>query len=134
MLLEILECFRGFLVHSNLSCRFRSLKKGNPCSPSLDKNRFKAAMQPVSFWTSLMVVGASMAMMALIFSGLASIPRLLTMNPSSFPEGTPKTLSWVELLAEFTEAVEGLFQVSNKLILGLGFDDDVVNVGFNIAM
>ena len=84
MMLEILECFRGF-------CLFRSLKKGNPRSPSLDKNRFKAAMQPVSFWTSLMVAGASMAMMALIFSGLASIPRLLMMNPSSFPEGTPKT-------------------------------------------
>ena len=31
------------VVHSNLSCRFRSLKKGNPRSPSLDKNRFKAA-------------------------------------------------------------------------------------------
>jgi len=32
-----------------------------------------------------------MAMMVLTFSGLASIPRLLTMNPSSFPEGTPKS-------------------------------------------
>ena len=31
------------------------------------QNQFKAAMQPVSFWTSLMVAGASMAMMALIF-------------------------------------------------------------------
>ena len=79
------------VVHSNLSCHFRSLKKGNPRSPSLDKNRFKVAKQPVSFWTSLMVAGASIAMMALIFSGLASIPQLLTMNPSSFPEGTPKT-------------------------------------------
>ena len=64
---------------------------GNPHSPSLDKIRFKAAMQPISFWKSLMVAGASMAMIALIFSGLASIPRWLTMNPSSFPEGTPKT-------------------------------------------
>ena len=79
------------VVHSNLSCRFRSLKKGKPHSPSLDKNRFKVAMQPVSFYTSLIVAGTSMAMMALIFSGLASIPRLLMMNPSSFPEGTPKT-------------------------------------------
>ena len=79
------------VVHSNLSCRFRSLKKGRPRSPSLDKNRFKAAMQHVSFWTSLIVAGASIAMMALIFSGLASISLLLTMNPSSFLEGTPKT-------------------------------------------
>ena len=65
-----------------------------------------------------------MAMMALIFSGLASIPRLLTMNPSSFLEGTPTS----------SEAIEGLFQVSNELILGLGFDDNIVDIGFNIAM
>jgi hypothetical protein len=38
-------------------------------------NRFKAAMQPVNFWTSLIVLGASMVVMALIFSGLAYIPR-----------------------------------------------------------
>ena len=75
-----------------------------------------------------------MAMMALIFSGLASIPQLLTMKPSSFLEGTPKTLGWVEFPAKFSEAVQGLFQVSNELILGLGFDNDVVNIGFNIAM
>jgi hypothetical protein len=29
--------------------------------------------------------------MAMIFIGLASIPRLLMMNPSNFPDGTPKT-------------------------------------------
>ena len=85
------SAFAASVVYSNLSCHFSSLKKGKPHSPSLDKNRFKAAMQLVSFWMSLMVAGASMAMMALIFSGLASIPQLLTMNPSSFPEGTTKT-------------------------------------------
>ena len=68
-----------------------------------------------------------MAIMALIFSGLASIPRLLTMNPSSFPEGTPKTLGWVE----FPSKLSG---VSDELILGLRFNDDIVNIGFNIAM
>ena len=78
-------------VHWNLSCHFGSLKKGKPRSPSLDKNLFRAAMQPVSFWASLIVAGASIAMMALIFSGLASIPRWLTMNPSSFLEGMPMT-------------------------------------------
>ena len=95
-----------------------------------------------------------MAMMALIFSGLASIPRLLTVNLSSFPEGTPKThlvglsfqtsslvypleaqpnqvLLWS---VEGPEAIEGFFQVKYKLILGLGFDNDVINIGFNIAM
>jgi hypothetical protein len=28
--------------------------------------------------------------MAVIFIGLASIPQLLTMNPSNFPDDTPK--------------------------------------------
>ena len=47
---------------------------------------------------------------------------------------TKDALGWVELPAKFPEAVEGLFQVSNKLILDLGFDHNVINIGFNIAM
>ena len=35
---------------------------------------------------------------------------------------------------EFSEAIEGFFQVSNELILGLGFDDNIIDIGFNIAM
>ena len=114
MMLEVLECFRGFCSHSNLSCRWRSLKKGKPRSPSLDKNRFKAAMQPVSFWTSLMVAGVSMAKMVLIFSRLASIPRLLTINPSSFPEGTPNT-HLVGL--SFQRNFQRLLKVSSKSVM-----------------
>jgi hypothetical protein len=48
-------------------------------------------MHPVSFCTSLIVAGASIAVMAVIFTGLASIPHLLMMKPSNFPDGTPKT-------------------------------------------
>jgi hypothetical protein len=54
-------------------------------------NLFKAAMDPVSFWTSLMHVGAFMLVMAKIFSGLASMSCWLMMKLSSLPEGTPKT-------------------------------------------
>jgi hypothetical protein len=32
-----------------------------------------------------------MLVMAEIFSGLATMPRWLMMNPSSLPDGTPKT-------------------------------------------
>jgi hypothetical protein len=38
-------------------------------------NLFKAAMHLVSFWMSLMHVGAFMLVMAEIFSGLASMLR-----------------------------------------------------------
>jgi hypothetical protein len=52
-------------------------------------NLFRAAIHPVSFCTSLIVARASMSVMAVIFTRLASIPWLLTMNPSNFPYGTP---------------------------------------------
>jgi hypothetical protein len=54
-------------------------------------NLFRAAKHPVSFCTSLIVAEASMSVMAMIFTGLASIPWLLMMNPSNFPDGTPNT-------------------------------------------
>ena len=76
--------------HSNLSCFFSNLEKGRPLSPSFERNLFRAAMHPVSFWTSLIEDGVSMFMMALIFSKFASIPLWLIMKPSSFPDGTPK--------------------------------------------
>jgi hypothetical protein len=52
-------------------------------------NLFRAAMHPVSFCTSLMHVGAFMLVMAVIFSGLASMPQWMMMMPSSLPDGTP---------------------------------------------
>jgi hypothetical protein len=54
-------------------------------------NLFRVAMQPVNFCTSLIVSRAPILVMDEIFTGLASIPRLLMMNPSNFPEGTQKT-------------------------------------------
>jgi hypothetical protein len=54
-------------------------------------NLFRAAMHPVSFYTSLMHVGAFMLVMAEIFSGLALMPWWLVMKPSSLPDGMPKT-------------------------------------------
>jgi hypothetical protein len=48
-------------------------------------------MHPVSRCTFFCDHGGSILIMASIFSRLASIPRWLTMNPSSFPAGTPNT-------------------------------------------
>ena len=77
--------------HSNLSDFRRSLKKGRPLSPSQLMNRLKAAMHPVSFIRSFLLLGGFMNLMALTLVGLASMPRLLTKKPSSFPDGTPNT-------------------------------------------
>ena len=75
-------------VHLNVSSFLRSLKNGRPRSPSHEMNLPSAAMQPVSFCTCFWEVSGCMLVMAVIFSGLASMPRLLTMKPSSLPDGT----------------------------------------------
>ena len=54
-------------------------------------NLLKAAMCPVSLIRSFLLLGGFMNLMALTLVGLASMPQLLTMKPSSFPNGTPNT-------------------------------------------
>jgi hypothetical protein len=88
---QILQGPHGLSVHWNLSWRFRSLKNGSPLSRSREMNLFRGAMHPVSFCTSLIVARASISVMAVIFTGLATIPQLMIINPSNFPDGTPKT-------------------------------------------
>jgi hypothetical protein len=89
---QILQGLLGLFRPLEFILAFMSLKKGSPLSLSREMNLFRAAMHPVSFCTSLTVAGASISVMAVIFIGLASIPQLLTMNPSSFPDGTLKTI------------------------------------------
>jgi hypothetical protein len=74
-----------------------------------------------------------MSVMAVIFTGLASIPQLLMMNPSNFPDGTPK-MHLVGL--SFHRNLHKLLNVSSKSVIrssgGLG--DHVIHVGLNIPM
>src|SRR3954470_15717632 len=78
-------------VHVNLSAFFSNLYSGRAFSPSRLTNRLTAATQHVSRWMSFRHVGRFMFKMALIFSGLTSIPCWETMKPNSLPAGTPKT-------------------------------------------
>ena len=78
-------------VHSKFPSFFNSLKKDNPFSPNHEINLFNAAMHPISFCMSFTFLGGFMSIIALTCFVLASIPRLLTKNPSSCPDGTPKT-------------------------------------------
>ena len=77
--------------YSNLSDFRRSLKKGRPLSPSRLMNLLNAAMHLVSFIISFLLLGVFMNLMVSILVGLASIPLLLTIKPSSFLDGTPNT-------------------------------------------
>jgi hypothetical protein len=90
VLFQILQGPLGLLRLVELVLAFQEFEKGSPLSPSREMNLFRAAIHPVSFCTSLIVAGASMSVMAVIFIGLASVPRLLMMNPSNFPDCTPK--------------------------------------------
>jgi hypothetical protein len=89
-------------IHSNLPVFFSSLKKGSPFSPSHEMKQLRAAMLPVNFCTFFTLRGGAISVMARICLVLASILRLLTRNPSSCPEGTPKnTLVWVQFPLPF---------------------------------
>ena len=59
--------------------------------PSRLMKRLMDARQPVNFWTSRSRVGTSILSMALILTGLHSMPRSETRKPSSWPAGTPNT-------------------------------------------
>lgn len=53
-------------------------------------NMFNAAILHVNIYTSLTFVGDFEFMIALICTGLAYIPLLVTMYPNNFPAATPK--------------------------------------------
>jgi hypothetical protein len=53
--------------------------------------RLRAARHPMTLCTPLKSLMGPMLVMAAIFSGLASMPRLGMMNPKSMPRGTLKT-------------------------------------------
>ena len=77
-------------VQENFSDAFSSLKKGSPFSPSLEMNRLRAAMHPISLWTSFMFFGGHISSTAITFEGFGRMSLRLTMLPSIMPEGTPK--------------------------------------------
>jgi len=66
------------------------------CSASLGRKREMAVRRPMRCWTSLIVVGLCISIIALHFLGLASMPRWVNINPRNLPRSTPNThLSWL---------------------------------------
>ena len=61
------------------------------CSASLGRKQEMTVRWPMRRWTSLMVVGLRISIMALHFSGLASMPRWVNINPRNLPRSTPNT-------------------------------------------
>ena len=70
---------------------FNALKNGRHFSADLEMNLFSEASLPVNFWTPFFVVGGFIYLIASIFSGFASMPLSVIMQPNSLPLRTPKT-------------------------------------------
>jgi len=61
------------------------------CSASLGRKREMVVRQPMRRWTSLIVVGLCISMMALHFLGLASMSRWVNIKPRNLPRSTSNT-------------------------------------------
>ena len=92
-------------------------KKGLHLSADLDMNRFKGAIIPVSFCTSLGFRGGCKLLIALIWSRFNSIPLWVTIYPKNFPEPTPK-----EHLDAFRRSLRSL-RISKMLVRSITCSD-----------
>jgi hypothetical protein len=93
LLYVIFKCVETCLLFWHLLKTFRApehCKKWKASLTSLAMNQFSAAIQLVSLWTFLLDCRGFMCTMALILSGLASIPFMDTMQPWTLPFCTPK--------------------------------------------
>ena len=77
--------------HVNLVDFLSSYMMGWVCSANLGRKREMAVSRPMRRCTSLTLVGLHISMIALHFSGLASMPRWVGMNPRNLPRSTPNT-------------------------------------------
>jgi len=79
--------------HSGVHSKFSFLmdaKKEKALLPTHERKRDKAANLPVTIWTSLILDGLLMLMMAWNLSGLVSMPLRVRRKPKNFPAWTPK--------------------------------------------
>jgi len=78
-------------VQDNFADFLRGWIMGWICSANFGRNMDMAVRQPIRRWTSLTLLELHISMMALHFSGLASIPRCVSMKPKNLPPSTPNT-------------------------------------------
>ena len=94
--------------------------------------RLSMVRHPTTCCTPFMFCIRPNLMIAEIFSGLASMPRLETIKPSSIPPWDPENaLLGVELDAICLEFCKGLLKVDYELVNPSRLDHDVVHIGLN---
>jgi hypothetical protein len=97
-------------------------------------NQFKAAMQPVSFSMPFIVLGASMALMALIFRVCFNYSMTNNEPEQLSLWHTKDALCQVKLPSKPSQAVKRLPDISDELVVRSGLDDHVIHVSFNVAV
>jgi hypothetical protein len=97
------------------------------CSPFY---LLSAAMRPLSFCTSFLVYGGCIWMIALILSGLASIPLVDTKQPNTLPLVTPK-MHFSGLNLRCASCI--LEKVSDRSEMYGSFFLPVTTMSFNVA-
>jgi hypothetical protein len=106
--------------------------RGRPLSPRREMKRLRATRHPVTLCTPFKSLMGPMLVMAAIFSGLASMPRLETMNPKSMPRGDPEdTLLGIEFYAFRLETSECRSKVGKEVGGFPRLDYDVIDVGLD---
>jgi len=89
VVLSFWNIFSQSSFHVNLADFLSNCMMGWICSASLERKREMAVRRPMRRCTSLTLVGVRISMIALHFSGLASIPHWVSMNPRNLPQSTP---------------------------------------------
>ena len=131
-----LSCWNAIAHSSDYSNSFHlcsKRKKGLHLSADLDMNRFKTAIIPVSFCTSLGFRGGCKLLIALIWSGFTSIPLWVTMYPKKFPEPTPKkTFRCIQTQLVLPQDFENACEIHYVFGHQLALHNHVINIDFNV--
>jgi len=101
----VLKSWKTF-SHSSLQENFTDFLSswimGWVCSASFGKNLDMAVRWPIRHWTSLKLLGLRISMMAVQFSGFASMSRYMSMKPKNFAT---------------VDAEDALFRVKSEVVL-----------------
>ena len=93
--------------HVNLADFLSNYMMGWVCSANLGRKREMTVRRPMRRCTSLKLVGLRISIIAFHFSGLASMPRWVSMNLRNLSQSTPNTHLWRRLLRGPEHAGDG---------------------------
>ena len=130
--LSALNAYSHLSSHKNLLLSFNESKKEMHLSVALEMNLLRVATLSIRLCTSLVLLRDRISIRAYIFSGLASMPRWLTINPRNLFGGHAEyTLEGVQLHAIRPEDIERIDHVGDVVRCYFRLDEHVVYVNLH---